>query len=84
MVTTTTDPGVGFRLLPEAALAQKLGPAALIDARARLAEHGGKSGTKALSAVGAMHAGGDSIDDVALRRPGEGASVPGRRPTVLR
>jgi hypothetical protein len=53
-------------LLPAATLAQKLGLAELVDQRVRLAEHGANSGTKALSVIGSMLAGGDSIDDVAL------------------
>jgi len=53
-------------LLPAAALAQKVGLAELVDARVRLASHGANSGTKALSVIGSMLAGGDSIDDVAL------------------
>jgi DDE family transposase len=57
-------------LLPAAGLAQKLGLAELIEARVRLSEHGANSGTKALSVVGSMLAGGDSIDDVALLRAG--------------
>jgi hypothetical protein len=57
-------------LLPAAALAQKLGVAELVEARVRLAEHGANGGTKALSVVGAMLAGGDSIDDVALLQAG--------------
>jgi hypothetical protein len=51
-------------------LAQKLGLAELIEARVRLAEHGANCGTKALSVVGSMLAGGDSIDDIALLRAG--------------
>ena len=57
-------------LLPAAALAQKLGLAELVEARVRLAEHGANGGTKALSVVGSMLAGGDSIDDVAVLRAG--------------
>ena len=57
-------------LLPVAALAQKVGLAELVETRVRLAEHGANSGTKALSVVGAMLAGGDSIDDIALLRAG--------------
>jgi hypothetical protein len=57
-------------LLPVAALAQKLELAELVEARVRLAEHGANGGTKALSMVGSMLAGGDSIDDVALLRAG--------------
>jgi hypothetical protein len=57
-------------LLPAAALAQKVGLAELVEARVRLAEHGANGGTKALSVVGSMLAGGDSIDDVALLHAG--------------
>ena len=57
-------------LLPAAALAQKVGLAELVEARVRLASHGANSGTKALSVVGSMLAGGDSIEDVALLRAG--------------
>jgi hypothetical protein len=53
-------------LLPAAALAQKIGLAGLVDQRVQLASHGANSGTKALSVVGSMLAGGDSIDDVAV------------------
>lgn len=59
-------PGV----LPAAVLAQRLDLAGLIDARVRLAEHGANSGTKALTVIGAMLAGGDSIDDVSVLRAG--------------
>ena len=57
-------------LLPAATLAQKVGLAELVEARVRLAEHGANGGTKALSVVGSMLAGGDSIDDVGLLRAG--------------
>jgi hypothetical protein len=57
-------------LLPAAALAQKVGLAELVEARVRLSEHGANSGTKALSVVGSMLAGGDSIYDIALLRAG--------------
>jgi hypothetical protein len=57
-------------LLPAAALAQKVGLAELVEARVRVSEHGANSGTKALSVVGSMLAGGDSIDDIALLRAG--------------
>jgi hypothetical protein len=57
-------------LLPAAALAQKVGLAELVEARVRLSEHGANGGTKALSVVGSMLAGGDSIDDIALLRAG--------------
>ena len=57
-------------LLPAATLAQKVGLAELVEARVRLCEHGANGGTKALSVVGSMLAGGDCIDDVALLRAG--------------
>lgn len=53
-------------LLAPAVLTQKLELAELIDARLRLGAHGANSATKALSVIGSMLAGGDSIDDVAL------------------
>lgn len=56
-----------------AALAQKLGVAELIDERVRLpADAAGRAncGIKAMTVVGAMLAGGDSIDDVAVLRSG--------------
>jgi hypothetical protein len=57
-------------LLPAAALAQKTGLAELVEARVRLARHGAHGGTKALSVIGSILAGGDSIDDVALLQAG--------------
>ena len=55
-------------LLPAAALAQRLDLAGLVDARLHLARHGANSGTKTVTVIGAMLAGGDSIDDTALLR----------------
>jgi hypothetical protein len=57
-------------LLPAAALAQRIGLGDLIDQRVRLAVEGANSGAKALTVVGSMLAGGDSIDDTALLRAG--------------
>ena len=57
-------------LLPAAALAERVDLAGLVDARLRLSRHGANSGTKALTVIGAMLAGGDSIDDVAVLRAG--------------
>ena len=57
-------------LLPAAALAQRLDLAGLVDAQLTVARHGANSGLKALTVIGAMLAGGDSIDDVALLRAG--------------
>jgi len=62
-------------LLPAAALAQKVGLAGLVEQRVRLARHGANSGTKALSVVGSMLTGGDSIDDVALLGSGATSEV---------
>ncbi len=72
-ITTTFDesnlvPDAG--LLPAAVLAQRIDLAGLVDSRLRLAKHGASSGTKALTVIGAMLAGGDSIDDVAVLRSG--------------
>lgn len=49
-------------LLPAAALAQRLGLAGLIDQRLGLASEAANSGTKALTVIGSILAGGDSID----------------------
>src|SRR5512132_3052041 len=57
-------------LLPAAALAQRLDVAGLVDERLSLPRHGANSGTKALTVIGSMLAGGDSIDDTGLLRAG--------------
>jgi DDE family transposase len=57
-------------LLPAAALAQRLDVAGLVDERLRLVRHGANSGTKAMTVIGSMLAGGDSIDDTDLLRAG--------------
>jgi hypothetical protein len=57
-------------LLPAAVLAQRIDLAGLIDDRLHLARHGASSGAKALTVLGSMLAGGDSIDDVAMLRAG--------------
>jgi hypothetical protein len=77
-VTTTFDednlvPHAG--LLPAAVLAQRIDLAGLIDERLQLAEHGASSGTKALTVIGSMLVGGDSIDDVAVLRSGATPSL---------
>ena len=77
-VITTFDesnlvPNAG--LLPAAVLAQRIDLAGLIDERLKLSEHGASSGTKALTVVGSMLAGGDSIDDVAVLRAGASSSL---------
>ena len=50
-------------LLPAAILAQRIDLAGLIDSRLRLAKHAANSGSKALSVIGSMLVGGDSIDE---------------------
>lgn len=65
-------------LLPAAALAQRIDLAGLVDARLRLARYGANSGTKALTVIGAMLAGGDSINDVGLVRAGSAEAVFGQ------
>jgi len=62
-------------LLPAAVLAQQIGFAELVDQRLRLASEGANSGSKALTVVGSMLAGGDSIDDTALLRAGAAAEL---------
>jgi hypothetical protein len=51
-------------------LAQRIGLGELIDQRLGLAQHGANSGAKALTVIGSMLAGGDSIDDTAVLRAG--------------
>src|SRR5665811_2611881 len=66
-------------LLAPAALAQKLGVAELVDAHVKLpvdAVGRASCGTKAMTVIGAMLAGGDSIDDVEVLRAG---AAPARR-----
>ncbi len=62
-------------LLPAAVLAQRIGLAGLVDQRLRLASEGANSGSKALTVVGSILAGGDSIDDTALLRAGAAAQL---------
>jgi hypothetical protein len=57
-------------LLPAAVLAQRIDVAGVVDERLTLTRHGANSGVKAMSVIGSMLAGGDSIDDVALLRTG--------------
>jgi hypothetical protein len=60
----------GAGLLPAAVLAQKVGLAGLVEQRVRLARHGANSGTKALTVIGSMLLGGDSVADTALLQAG--------------
>ncbi|MFC4946637.1 hypothetical protein [Pseudonocardia sp. GCM10023141] len=60
----------GAGLLPAAVLAQKIGLAELIEQRVRLAAHGANGGTKALTVVGSMLLGGDSVADTAPLQAG--------------
>ncbi len=62
-------------LLPAAVLAQRIDLAGLVDQRLRPVKHGASSGTKALTVIGSMLAGGDSIDDVAVLRSGATGSL---------
>lgn len=77
-VCTTFDeknlvPNAG--LLPAAVLAQRIDLAGLVDQRLHLAKHAANSGTKALTVIGSMLAGGDSIDDVAVLRAGASSQL---------
>ena len=65
---TNLVPNAG--LLPAAVLAQRLDLAGLVDRRLQLVQHSANSGAKALSVIGSILAGGDSIDDVAVLRAG--------------
>jgi hypothetical protein len=56
--------------LPAAVLAQRIDLSGLVEARVTLARHGANSGAKALTVIGSMLAGGDSIDDTGLLRAG--------------
>ncbi len=57
-------------LLPAAVLAQRVDLAGVVDRRLRLARPGANSGTKALTVIGSMLAGGDCIDDTGVLRGG--------------
>ncbi len=75
-------------LLAPAALAQKLEVAELVDEHLRLpADAAGRAngGTKAMTVIGAMLAGGDSIADVDVLRAGAGGEVfdQGRAPSTI-
>ena len=77
-VTTTFDernlmPNAG--VLPAAVLAQRLDLGGLVDRRLHLARHGANSGAKALTVIGSMLAGGDSIDDTAVLRAGAASAL---------
>jgi hypothetical protein len=70
---TNLVPNAG--LLPGAALAQRIGLGEFLDQRVQLAQHGANSGSKALTVIGSMLAGGDSIDDTAVLRSGAGGEL---------
>ncbi len=70
---TNLVPNAG--LLPAAVLAQRIDLGGLIDSRLHLATHGANSGARALSVLGSMLVGGDSIDDVAVLRAGAAGSL---------
>jgi hypothetical protein len=69
-------------LLSAAVLAQRIELGGLIDSRLRLAKQGPSCGAKALSVIGSMLAGGDSIDDVAVLRARQtgGFRTPSKKP----
>jgi hypothetical protein len=75
-------------LLAPAALAQKLGVAELVDEHLELpADAVGRAngGTKAMTVIGAMLAGGDSIADIDVLRAGAGGELfdQGRAPSTI-
>lgn len=70
---TNLIPNAG--LLPAAMLAQRIDLAGLFDERLQLDKHGASSGSKALTVIGSMLAGGDSIDDTAVLRAGAAGSL---------
>lgn len=73
---TNLVPNAGLAV--PAALAQKLGVAELVDERVRLPDDAAgraSSGAKALTVIGAMLAGGDSIDDCDVLRAGAAAEL---------
>lgn len=70
---TNLTPNAG--LLPAAMLAQRIDLPGLFDDRLHLARHGASSGSKALTVIGSMLAGGDSIDDVTVLRAGAAGSL---------
>jgi hypothetical protein len=75
-------------LLAPGALAQKLGVAELIDKHLRLPDDAvgrANGGTKAMTVIGAMLAGGDSIADVDVLRAGAGRELfdQGRAPSTV-
>jgi hypothetical protein len=70
---TNLVPNAG--LLPAAALAQRIGLGEMVDDRLRLAYEGANSGAKALTVIGSMLAGGDSIDDTGLLRAGAAGAL---------
>ena len=56
-------------------LAQRVDLPGLFDERLQLAKHGASSGSKALTVIGSMLAGGGSIDDTAVLRAGAAGSL---------
>ena len=70
---TNLIPNAG--LLPAAMLAQRIVLPELFDERLRLAKHGASCGSKALTVIGSMLTGGDSIDDTAVLRAGAAGSL---------
>ena len=77
---TIPVPKAGLLLLPAAVRAQRIDLAGLVDRRLHLVRQGAPSSARALSVVGSVLTGGDSIDDVAVLRGGAaGSSFDGTR-----
>jgi hypothetical protein len=70
-------------LLPAAALAQRVDLAGLVDQRVRLAAERANGGAKAMTVIGSILAGGDSIDDTDLLRAGGNQAVVRPDPSPL-
>jgi hypothetical protein len=80
---TNLVPAAG--LIAPAALVQRMGLAALVSDRLDLDEHGANSDIKALTVIGSILAGGDSIDDTGLLRTGATCELLGqvRAPSTI-
>ena len=72
-IETNLIPNAGR--LPAAMLAQRIDLLGLFDERLQLAERDASSGSKALTVIGSILAGGDSIDDTAVLRAGAVGSL---------
>lgn len=75
VVFTETNLVPNAGLLPAAMLVQCIDLPGLFDARLHLGGYGAACGSKALSVIGSILAGGDSIDDVAVLRTGAAGTL---------